>query len=224
MPHYNDPNVSPRLFRFCPKFDADPVAARVDRCHNCDRFFGRCCHHADELCHYYPFVFVDGACPNNGTPYARSGIGCALGINENDQLSLPVDDKMDPGAPRTNQRAELLAAIHGLEMVVEKKLQYHAGIRAHLPSAEKEKVYVVAADSDYVVQGITDWVFQWKVNGWRTSKGVRPKNADLFKRLDDAVEGYERQGVTVQFLHVPREVNHVADALASRAAALPLHF
>ncbi|KAK7022188.1 ribonuclease H-like protein [Favolaschia claudopus] len=211
MPHDNNPNVSSRLFKFCPKFDADPVAARIDRCHNCDRFFGRCCHHAEELCHYYPFVFVDG-------------IGCALGINPNDQLSLPVDDKMDPGAPRTNQRAELLAAIHGLEMVLEKKLKYHVGLRAHLPSAEKEKVYVVAADSDYVVQGITDWVFQWKVNGWRTSKGVRPKNVDLFKRLDDAVQEYERQGVTVQFLHVPRELNHLADALASRAAALPLHF
>ncbi|KAJ7740216.1 ribonuclease H-like domain-containing protein [Mycena maculata] len=216
MPH--DRN-SPRLFKSCPSFDDLTLSERIDLCEQCDRFFARCCHHSEVVCHYHCFVFVDGACAGNGTYGARAGIGCAMGLREEDQLSLPVTDGMDPRGPRTNQRAELLAAIHGLQLVVDADREYHVGSRAHLKSRETEREYIVVSDSEYVVKGITEWVQQWKRNSWLTTTGHTAENADLFRRLDDIVSAHESRGLKVQFFHVGRELNSVADSLATRAAA-----
>ncbi|KAJ7490593.1 ribonuclease H-like domain-containing protein [Mycena latifolia] len=219
MPHYPDPKVSPRLFRFCPTFDELSITERIDRCDSCDRFFARCCHHQEIICHYENMVFVDGACTRNGMPGARGGIGCAMGTRAEDQLCISVTDEIDYGAPRTNQRAELLAALHGLDFLVNADRKYHVGSRAHLRSAETKRDYIVVADSEYVVKGMTEWMPQWERNNWRAQDGHIPTNLDLFRRLDAAVAEYESRGLTIQFLHVRRELNSIADELAKRAAA-----
>ncbi|KAJ7863867.1 ribonuclease H-like domain-containing protein [Mycena leptocephala] len=222
MPHHPDPKVSKRLFRFCPIFNKYNTAGHIDCCDFCSRFFARCCHHPDIVCHYHCFVFVDGACARNGQPDARAGIGCALGTREEDQVSLTVTDAMDRGGRRTSQRAELLAALHSLDLVVGAKLQYHVGSRAHLKSADTEREYVIVSDSEYVVKGMTEWVPEWKKNNWKTKQGRPPANADLFSRLDNAVTEYENNGLKIQFLHVERELNSIADNLAKRATDEPL--
>ncbi|KAJ7696697.1 ribonuclease H-like domain-containing protein [Mycena rosella] len=216
MEYHRDPKISERLFRFCPRFDDLTTTERIDCCDTCDRFFARCCHHEEIVCHFHAFVFVDGACPGNRRPGARAGIGCALGTRAEDQLAITVTEAMDPGAPRTSQRAELLAALEGLHFLVGAERKYHVGSRAHLKSKDPEREFIVVTDSEYVVKGMTEWM---PYNNWRTQQGRVPANLDLFQRLDAAVAQYESQGIKIQFFHVRRELNSIADGLAKRAAA-----
>ncbi|KAJ7740217.1 ribonuclease H-like domain-containing protein, partial [Mycena maculata] len=157
-------------------------------------------------------VFVDGACPNNGQPGARGGIGCAIGNSSKDQISVPVTEAMDPGARRTSQRAELLAALHGLHFIVGTSSAEHDA---------REGEYIIVADSEYVLKGMTEWMPRWKSNNWKTPQGRVPANLDLFRRLDFAVAEYESRGLKIQFFHVLRQFNMIADGLAKRAAAEP---
>ena len=73
----------------------------------------------------------------------------------------------------TNNRMELLAAIHGLEA-----LRRPCRVR-------------LVTDSTYVRDGITRWIAGWKRRGWRTAGGGRVKNVDLWQRLDAAASGHE---------------------------------
>ncbi|KAF8436469.1 hypothetical protein L210DRAFT_2453899 [Boletus edulis BED1] len=132
------------------------------------RFFARCIKHQDQagVCHHYRVVYTDGACANNGTLGAASGIGIAFGT-ENDrcfQFSIPVDDAIDPGGKRTSQRAELLAALQGLNKIAD----YDEGFFAHSPRTRRkgsdEPEIVITTDSEYVVKGVTGWLPVWKKN------------------------------------------------------------
>lgn len=79
-----------------------------------------CCAHVFnqvDVCHSTPLIFTDGACLANGHRNAQAGIGVAVGMCEKDQMAAPVDDRMDGVGKRTNQRAELLAALEGLKMM-----------------------------------------------------------------------------------------------------------
>ncbi|KAJ7364854.1 ribonuclease H-like domain-containing protein [Mycena albidolilacea] len=216
-----------RLFKHCPGFEArgeDTTTYFYDRCPYCSRFHARCCQSQlpHRICEEHPIVFVDGSCPGNGGLGARAGIGCAIGDDPKDQLCSPVTDTMDPGAPRTSQRAELLAALQGLRFLVcaTSTARYHPDCHAPL-KCQHPMEYIVVADSEYVVKGMTEWVPQWKVRSSRCRQGKAPKNRDLFQRLEAAVSEYERQGLKIQFFHVPREFNFIADGLAKRATAGP---
>ena len=96
-----------------------------------------------------------------------------IGDDEEHCWSIAVQEALDPDGPRTNQRAELLAAIEGL-----KKLQDVNRIEAinealgkgdsHPKSARRHtdnphSTYIVASDSEYVVKGITEWLPAWRV-------------------------------------------------------------
>ncbi|KAF8215104.1 ribonuclease H-like domain-containing protein [Mycena galopus ATCC 62051] len=189
-----------------------------DHCDACWCFFARCCQsiRPDNVCHLHPLIFVDGACTRNGQPDARAGIGCAMGYAPEDQVSIPITDAMDPGARRTSQRAELLAALCGLDMLVGATWSAHADSPPfECPHHLLE--YVIITDSEYVVKGITEWVPEWKANHWKNRQGHSPKNVDLFQRLDAVVAEYEGQGLKIRFLHVGRELNSLADDLAKRA-------
>ena len=73
-----------------------------------------------------------------------------LASSKEDCWNITVDDTVDPGAARTNQRAELLAAIAGLNKLKE--------------SYEEDRgEYIVVTDSEYVVKGITEWFPTWRV-------------------------------------------------------------
>ena len=98
----------------------------------------------------------------------------------------------------TNNRMELKAAIEGLEAV-----------GASQPVA-------VYTDSQYVRNGITDWMTKWKRNGWRTASRKAVKNQDLWEALDNA-----RQARSVSWHwvrgHSGHPQNERADALANLA-------
>ncbi|KAG9309761.1 ribonuclease H-like domain-containing protein [Chiua virens] len=233
--------VSHRLI-FCERAEHMPTEHLLLDCWCCNRFFVFCCacterqrlvvetlrqfgddvHSDDEapprLCHYYKVAFVDGACLGNGKDGAKAGIGIAIGVNHlTMQWAIPVDDDIDPAPVRTSQRAELLAAIHGLSKLAESE------DRTQKPGVHKDSdnmiTWVITSDSEYVVSGITEWAPTWKNNGWRNSSGKRPKNLDLFQSLNAAVERYEREyHVRVAFWRINRRHNELADELAGIAA------
>lgn len=71
-------------------------------------------------------------------------------------------------------------------------------------------------DSKYVMQGINEWMAQWKQNGWRTAAKKPVKNIDLWQQLDDEVN---RHNINWQWVrgHAGIEGNELADRLANDA-------
>lgn len=106
-------------------------------------------------------IFTDGACLGNPGP----GGWAAL-------LRWRGTEKMLSGgeAATTNNRMELMAAIAALESLKR-------GCEVHLTT-----------DSQYVRQGIEQWVAKWRANGWRTANKEPVKNQDLWQRLAAAAE------------------------------------
>ena len=100
----------------------------------------------------------------------------------------------------TNNRMELLAAIHGLEAL-------------RRPSRVR-----LVTDSTYVRDGITRWIANWKRRGWRTASGSPVKNADLWRRLDAVAAGHEIEWVWTRG-HSGHPENERVDARARAEAA-----
>lgn len=108
-----------------------------------------------------------------------AGIGIAFGTGTGDpddedthQFSDPVDDTLDPLAKRTNQRAELLAALEGLKKVCDSDegwMEDDYEIRKVYLGAQPPLEVIVTTDSEYVVKGMTKWLPNWKVGARSTS-------------------------------------------------------
>ncbi|KAG8670712.1 hypothetical protein FPOAC1_003947 [Fusarium poae] len=76
---------------------------------------------------------------------------------------------------------------------------------------------VIKADSDYLVKGMTEWVFKWETNGYKTAKRKLVENAKLFQELRALVGDLNTSNAEVLFWRVPREMNKEADELANQA-------
>ena len=143
------------------------------------------------------FAYTDGACSGNPGP---GGWGVLLRAMDGDQIVK--ERELSGGDPETtNNRMELLAAINALEAL------------------ERPSTITVVTDSAYVKGGITQWMFGWKKNGWKTSTKKPVKNEDLWRRLDEA---RTRHDVTWEWVkgHAGHPENERADALA-RAGMAP---
>ena len=99
----------------------------------------------------------------------------------------------------TNNRMELTAAIEGLRTLKEK--------------CEVE----VITDSEYVKNGITQWIAAWKKRNWMTSQKKPVVNRDLWEELDDQVARHQTRWSWTKG-HASHEDNNRADELASLAA------
>jgi ribonuclease HI len=97
----------------------------------------------------------------------------------------------------TNNRMELMAVIRGLEAL------------------KRSCAVDVTTDSQYVKNGITQWIHNWKRNGWRTAARKPVKNDDLWRRLDEAVARHDVGWHWVKG-HSGHPENERADALANR--------
>ncbi|KAJ3080488.1 hypothetical protein HK102_003013 [Quaeritorhiza haematococci] len=144
-------------------------------------------------------VWTDGACSKNGNSGARAGIGVYFGPNDSRNISERL-----PGENQTNNRAELLAVIRALEVI---------------PQHINLKLY---SDSSYVLNGIKQWMRNWKRNGWITATKKPVLNQDLWMRLDQLIES--RSG-PIDWVHVRGHSgvagNEGADQLAVMGANLP---
>ncbi|MDP9902092.1 ribonuclease HI [Variovorax ginsengisoli] len=135
-------------------------------------------------------IYTDGACKGNPGP---GGWGAWLksGSFEKDLFGGELNT--------TNNRMELQAVIEGL---------------AALKRPCKVVLYL---DSQYVRQGITEWIHGWKAKGWRTSTKQPVKNVELWQRLDKLVSegGHQIEWRWVKG-HSGDPGNEHADALANK--------
>ncbi len=134
-------------------------------------------------------IYTDGACRGNPGP---GGWGAVLGFQEQSKQLKGYDPET------TNNRMELKAVIEAL--------------RALKRSCEIE----LNTDSKYVMQGINEWMPNWKRNGWKTAARKPVKNVDLWQQLDDEIE---RHNVDWRWVkgHSGVEGNELADQLANLA-------
>ncbi|MBX3496128.1 MAG: ribonuclease HI [Parvibaculum sp.] len=131
-------------------------------------------------------IYTDGACSGNPGP---GGWGALMIWNGHEK-------EISGGEPATtNNRMELMAAIMGLEA-----LKRGTRVRIH-------------TDSTYVKDGITKWIHNWKKNGWKNAAKQPVKNAELWKRLEAALESHEVSWHWVKG-HSDHPENDRADALA----------
>ena len=134
-------------------------------------------------------IYTDGACSGNPGP---GGWGAVL-------LSGGHERELSGGEPQTtNNRMELMAAIMALEA---------------LKRPCKVDLYT---DSQYVRQGITEWLPGWKARGWKTADKKPVKNDDLWRRLDEARARHEVGWHWVKG-HAGHPLNERADGLARGA-------
>ncbi len=131
-------------------------------------------------------IYTDGACSGNPGP---GGWGAIL-------MSGSHRKEICGGeAHTTNNRMELLAAISALETLKNpSKVELHT-------------------DSQYMRDGITKWIKNWKRNGWRTADKSPVKNAELWQRLDEAQRRHTMDWRWVKG-HAGHPENERADALA----------
>ena len=131
-------------------------------------------------------IWTDGACSGNPGP---GGWGAILKFGDKTR-------ELSGGEPHTtNNRMELSAAISALEA-----LKRPCAIDLH-------------TDSQYLRQGITQWLKGWKRNGWKTADKKPVKNDDLWRRLDEAAAPHEIEWRWVKG-HAGEEMNERADELA----------
>lgn len=137
-------------------------------------------------------IFTDGACKGN------PGVGGwgALLRSHNAERELFGGER-----DTTNNRMELMGAIAALEA-----LKRHCKVRLH-------------TDSKYVMQGITEWMDNWKKRGWKTADKKPVKNEDLWRRLDAIAAAHEIEWIWVKG-HAGHEGNERADGLANRGVAM----
>ena len=147
------------------------------------------------------FVYTDGSCISNGKINAKGGIGVYFGKNDPRNISMKLVNKP------TNNKAELTAIKMALEVLQN----------------SKNKIYLYT-DSNYSIKIFTNYIKNWKKNGWKTWKKQPVSNKDLIIEIDNLLLNMD-----VNFVHIASHTglkdkhsigNENADKLALSAALL----
>lgn len=136
-------------------------------------------------------IFTDGGCKGNPGP---GGWGAILYYGD------AKKEIKGSEAETTNNRMELMAAIQALELL------------------KRPCDVELTTDSQYLRQGITQWIHNWKKRGWKTADKKPVKNQDLWQRLDAAVHQHQVKWSWVKG-HAGHPENERADELANEAIA-----
>jgi ribonuclease HI len=132
-------------------------------------------------------IYTDGACRGNPGP---GGWGVVLNYKGK------VKELYGGEANTTNNRMELTATINALAALTKTcRIQLHS-------------------DSKYVLQGITEWMPNWKKRDWKTASKSPVKNEDLWRRLDDVIKPHAIEWLWVKG-HSGDPGNDRADTLAN---------
>ncbi|WP_241649926.1 ribonuclease HI [Rosenbergiella collisarenosi] len=140
-------------------------------------------------------VFTDGSCLGNPGP---GGYAAILRYGQH------IKEFSAGYQLTTNNRMELLAAIVALEAL------------------SQPCDVTLTTDSQYVRQGITQWIHNWKKRGWKTTDKKPVKNVDLWQRLDLALKDHTINWMWVKG-HAGHPENERCDELAREAANSPTY-
>ena len=133
-------------------------------------------------------IYTDGGCRGNPGP---GGWGVVL------QAGSAEKELWGGEANTTNTRMELTAVIRALGALTRP-----ASVQIH-------------TDSQYVQKGISQWIHNWKRNGWKTADKKPVKNADLWQELDRISQQHRITWLWVKG-HAGHPGNERADTLANR--------
>ena len=136
-------------------------------------------------------VYTDGACKGNPGP---GGWGVYIQSNEDEK-------ELYGGSPETtNNQMEMQAALEALK---------------HLK--DEDEVIELYTDSNYLRQGITEWIHKWKTNNWKTAAKKPVANRDLWIEISDLNEKMSVEWNWVKG-HAGDPGNERADELANMGA------
>ena len=135
-------------------------------------------------------IYTDGSCLNN-----PGNGGWAAIINNNGKISKISGKEKNT----TNNKMELMAPISALQKI------------------NKDENVEIFTDSKYVKLGITEWIFKWIKNNWKTSKKEDVKNKDLWLELYELTKSFKIKWIWVK-AHAGNHFNEEVDSLARKAA------
>jgi len=136
-------------------------------------------------------LYTDGACKGNP---GKGGWGVLMRYGSHEKELFGGE------AHTTNNRMELTAIIQGLAAL------------------KRPCAVVIYTDSQYVKNGMEQWIHGWKKNGWKTASKQPVKNEDLWQQLDRLVAQHQIQWQWVRG-HAGHTENERADALANQGVA-----
>ncbi len=136
-------------------------------------------------------VYTDGSCLEN----PGKGGWAAIIINESGRIEIKGSKENT-----TNNQMELTAPIMALKKI---------------PQGSKVQIFT---DSKYVKSGITEWIHNWKKNGWKTADKKEVKNKNLWTKLDDLSNAFDIEWIWVK-AHSNDELNNEVDLLARSSAS-----
>ena len=125
-------------------------------------------------------IFTDGACSGNGRPGAKAGFAVWFP----DARHLSCSERLSPGEPQTNQRAEL-SAIHRAIVILDDGGFHSDDV-------------VIYTDSDYSIKCLTTWLSGWASRGWKTAEGKDVLHQDLIKDTSSRLAKFKSH----RFIHV----------------------
>ncbi len=137
-------------------------------------------------------IYTDGSCLEN----PGNGGWAAIIIDDEKKTQIKGSKKNT-----TNNQMELLAPIEALKKI---------------PKGSKIEIFT---DSKYVKSGITEWIHNWKKNGWKTADKQPVKNKELWEELDLLNNQFEISWNWVK-AHSTDELNNEVDLIAREAANL----
>ena len=137
-------------------------------------------------------IYTDGSCIGN----PGQGGWAAIILNDGKKTEIKGSKK-----DTTNNQMELLAPIEALKKI---------------PKGSKVQIFT---DSKYVKSGITEWIHNWKKNGWKTTNKKQVSNKELWTELDQLNSEFEISWNWVQ-AHSTDKLNNEVDLLARDAANL----
>ena len=137
-------------------------------------------------------IYTDGSCLEN----PGNGGWAAIIIDDGKKTQIKGSKKNT-----TNNQMELLAPIEALKKI---------------PKGSKVQIFT---DSKYVKSGITEWIHNWKKNGWKTADKQPVKNKELWEELDFLTNQFEISWNWVK-AHSTDQLNNEVDLIAREAANL----
>ena len=135
-------------------------------------------------------IYTDGSCLGN----PGNGGWAAIIIDDNKKIQIKGSKK-----DTTNNQLELLAPIKALKKI---------------PKGSNVQIFT---DSKYVKSGITEWIHNWKKNGWKTASKQPVKNKDLWTELDQMTNEFQIKWSWVKG-HSTDVFNNEVDLIAREAA------